>query len=338
MSELGTLWTAAAGHAQENFTTAALSIAIARDPQPFLRALAALEWPEALPLDPVETLETDIQYSRYGVPGPDGGPAERGQLDLRVRGITDGSVAWEIWIEAKVAAGVSGGQLNVYERRWREEFAADPLRLVILSRERLLAKRPDGTSIPVAWLPWASVAAAIDDVAPADSFWRDFLALLSEWSIAGPPSAGDPIEGAHAVTALLWDLNALMRGAHPVEASSVWWPNLKTMAKHVLVQHQNGLGLTTTGVALRYGLATGPDGWRWLVRVDRKLAERNAAAVDELAARLDSSWERPPYGPVLAERTTPYPELPVGPDALNWIVESINGLRRAGLVVTRAAK
>jgi hypothetical protein len=337
MSDLGELWQAGAGNAKENFTTAALKIAIKHDCRPMVIALTRLNWPNGPTLAPVDRIDPDHQWTLFGPNSAGMLTASEGRLDLVLAGTIAGTPTWEVWVEVKIDALESGKQLETYERHWLSEHPSKDLRLAVLGPRRLKAKRADGTEIPVAWLPWTAIVSAIGAVNDAHGSWTDLRDFLGEQWIAHPTTPGDPEEGEDAILQVLWKVNELMR-QHKAE-DSMWWPSEKQMRLNALGRRESGLGITTTGANLVYGLKSTRDGWDWTVGADRTLTLKyghfESGEADARAAMLDASWQRSSSGRLLVERMHQHTDMTAGPEALAWLVESIDQLRAASLVLPR---
>ena len=130
-----------------------------------------------------------------------------------------------------------------------------------------------------------------------------------------------------------------MRRECPGEGA-IWWPNEPSLRDRV-VANKARRGFTATGCHLAYGLKPTQAGWCWTVGVDGPLAQKYLSltpeAVDFQAAPLDASWQRSFGKGLLMERTHAYPDLPVGPEALAWLVESVGQLRSVNLVIAEPA-
>lgn len=340
MSELGVLWVQGAGRSKENFTTAALYLAARHDARPLLHALEGLAWPAAGPLSPADSVDVHLQQSHRWETyyGPE--KIEDAQLDLVAVGTRRGEPAWEVWIEVKVDALVSGNQLEKYERYWLAERPDQPLRLALLSPGPIEASRTEwGTGdIPVAPFRWTAVVGAIaeDYGAALDRSWKDLADFLDEEWIAHGPVVDDPAEGADAILQVLREFNREMR-RHQKDEGTTWWRSDKGMRTHVEAQRRRNLGFTTTGSNLVYGLRTHGAGWVWVVGADRRLSAEygglSNADLDRRSSSLGPDWRRLMTGHLLAERTCAHDSLLASREALDWLVESVAELRSAGLVL-----
>ena len=268
----------------ENFTTAALAIAINHDPQPFLRALASVvDWkpdpgatrnPGALlvNLGDVRSAEAATQVYLEKASGADGG-----YLDLVVT-LADSRRSQEVWVEVKVDAGLgihtpSGvdaeqlDQLQVYMDR-RAGKPGPPF-IITLAREPSL--RPD-----VPGLRWVDVDAA---AAIADGrLWADLRAFMAEEGIVYQPLPAEledwkaylPVfEGANRVVKRLW--SGFVTNMHTVGVSNALALNVENRREIML-----------TAQCLSYGLRMGPEKpeW-WIARSETEATTRRSTCLSK---------------------------------------------------------
>ena len=177
----------------ENFSSAALAMAINHDPQPFLRALQGIrDWHEgsgspAIDLVNVKSVTADTQVYL-----PNEEDRESGYLDLVVT-MTDRvgktAVAWvEVKIDAPITerADPSGGrvrrdQLDVY----LEHHRVHPETFVVV-----LAKRGIPVTDKVTTLTWDDIVATAAVLGQARNVWTDLQEFLGAQRVVIPPVRG----------------------------------------------------------------------------------------------------------------------------------------------------
>ena len=160
MSDLGMLLRAAPTGI-ENFTTAAVAIAINQDARPMAAALRALEWPADAGTLPFAgghvrplILTVDRFVARTQVPLYGGAGASQRYLDLVLDVPPIDRAHPELWVEVKVDAPERGVQLSEYAAH----AARRPHVPAVITLARTTVKRG------VACLTWNDLCDAVDTV------------------------------------------------------------------------------------------------------------------------------------------------------------------------------
>lgn len=262
----------------ENFTSAALALAINSDPAPFLRVLDTVAgWaPDStarahagqlkVELGSVSAVAAKTQVSLFGRPEI----AETGALDLVVTlGDARGSTQ-ELWVEVKVDApltlrgtesdGRPRDQLDVYmaHRPLDREGSPDDPFIVTLAKDVV---RHD-----VAALRWLDIYAAAR--ASSDNFmWQELATFLEQYAIVSPPLPPDLADWSPFVPVFV-AVNREMRRLWPPDTVAV---NMHTtgVEKQLKFYLKAQGRLMLTAACISYGLreAGGRPEW-WIAVAD----------------------------------------------------------------------
>lgn len=329
MSDLGRLFRLSHSETKplENFTTAALAIAVNHDQRPLREALKHVdrsghETDTFLVLDVVQrsasdpvSLRADVQSTLFPTE-----TARIGFLDL-VLTVTDSSGQRSaIWVEVKVDAWESGDQIPVYlEHASRLSPKPD---VITLGRAKV--------SDLVPFVEWADIVQAVESVSNPHYMWVSLREFLLEEKIVRPIVRFLPADAAACID-LIVDVNGRVRELWP-DGSLAW---MDGALRNSLQKNVDG-ELIAVGGPLVYGLALTDGVWQWCLRISvAKNYERvrlDARRVLEDARRLPSEWARYPDQPELLERRLQSGTLKSHDDIVKWFDEGLRQLQGAGVL------
>ena len=332
MSDLGRLFRlrgAAHLEPRENFTTAALAIAIGYDDRPIRQALQRLEpasndesGGSALP-----ALKAAAAYAnRVKAHTQVFLSAETlalGYLDLVLDIVDRNGVTRSLWVEVKVDAGQSGDQLATY---WKYAARETPAPIVVsLARTRL--------SPLVASMTWSDVVSGIQSIPHPHHAWVSLLDFLLDEKIVRPTIPEHRIDAEASIEVLI-GVNRKIRDRWP-NIGLAWQDGaLQKALKRSLDERQD---LATTGGPLRYGLVAGSVGWEWMLGVATKNYWRvRLDATDMLRdaelSRLPSTWARHLDRPEVLECRLAVTDVASHDEVLTWFEDGLRELDDARIL------
>jgi hypothetical protein len=299
----------------ENFTTAALAIAVRHDFRPMAAALAKVA---EMPAAELIKIEPRIQVFL-----PPVGEARTGYLDL-VLSVTDSRQQnHALWVEVKVDAGEGEDQIANYRRHASNE----PVRPVIIT----LGRTPLRDDVPA--LRWRDIVAAIDNTSDPHYWWlalRDFL--LEERIFVRPlPSH---VEDPGPVIDVVLGINRLIGQAWPTAGIALIWAN-GTLRRSLQEAFGRTRDLGTTAGPMRYGLELMGGEPTWCLTVT---ARRNYQRIqldsadiarDAEVGGLDPSWVRRSDHLDALQRSHPLDGLREHDAILAWFREGLRQLHQA---------
>jgi hypothetical protein len=326
--------------AQENFTTEALGIAIAEDPEPMIEALYRLDPVRAAGL----SLRTSICRPSTQMALPGGG-----WLDLVLEIFDDDHrVTAEVWVEVKIDAPESGQQLDYYQQRARDHVC--PVWLVTLARSPLRDAVPN--------LSWNELyRAARHGQADHRSWvehgsWRDLGAFLEEQNVAhdalGPISdreAGS-LEPAYE---LIQKVSALITAVHKKlpdmfpdgVTAKLCWKNPGQLLNYIGLNFrvngeiigEGGEGVLTYGLMAQDGTAY----WRIVVgagRATHRTVELARTKVDHAEPSFGVDWDRPQSGSSILVALRRATTLETHESTLGWFEARLREVAASGVLDT----
>ncbi len=284
----------------ENFTTAALAVAIHHEPRPFLNMLAGLsDWkavgdgslsPGRLQVDPAEVsrVETATQVRLEARDGTD-----LGIVDLVLTLITDDGARQAVWIEVKVDAPLGSrivhtedgeelsDQLVTYMRH-RSRMPDSPFLLSLTRDDKL---RPD---VPV--INWRDVDREAATV-PGQGHWSDLRVFLEEARIV-PPPLPPGLGSWEQYTAIFKEVNGNLRKMWPdvpggMGASPPWTTRL------LRLNVRDQARIYQTAHCLSYGIRMSDTGAEWWVAVgDGSVFHGTRVPVEEVVEAAERAFAR----------------------------------------------
>ena len=327
----------------ENFSSAALAMAINHDPQPFLRALQGIhDWHEgsgrpAIDLVHVRSVTADTQIYL-----PNEADRESGYLDLVVT-MTDRvgktAVAWvEVKIDAPLTerAGPTGGQvprdqLDVY----LEHLRVHPDTFIVV-----LAKRGIPVTDKVTTLTWDDIVATAAVLGQARNVWADLQEFLWAQRVVIPPVRGVEAEDLLPTLRIVDGTVAALWVDPPKPLH--WGNRIGWWVKSQLKAWGDAM---VTGGPLFWGLRPVgdlPDTWEWLIAIttgnkwEKVWVEpedlRQAAAAGRLPATWDPSQEHYRGWSLVYSKSRPFMKDEPGEHIADWFDAALRELHEAGLV------
>lgn len=314
-----------AAMALENFVTEGLAIAVRSAAGPLV---TALRQPgvlgHRLPV-PVTDVIAETQAYLAGA-----------FLDLTLAYMDEHGKAVEVWVEVKVGADESGGQLQAYARH-----AAVPERkcrphLVVLSKTPLTNAGDAG----FAWLPWTTLFTVAHGHEQSTEKWMDLLTFLEEQQVANhsllPITDAEAASLANAhhlitkVASVLSKVNRLV-GATWRQHPSMEWTHDGPLLNGIGNMFRGTGKMMTTHGPLFVGmeLAGGNAHWTIAVRPDQtgKKGIANLAQLD-----LSPEWHREPGASVPLAKRIRATACPDREDAIAWFTAGLAELAAAGVV------
>ena len=307
----------------ENFVTEALAIAVRSAHGPLLTALQhALGNRLTLPGGDV-LVETQVYLAGAF-------------LDMTLAYTDEHGQSVEVWIEVKVGADESGGQLKAYAghasaagRKWRPH-------LVVLSKSPLTNAGDAG----FAWLPWAKLFTVAREHEQQTEKWMDLLAFLEEQYVAN--HAELPITDAEAaslanahhlftkvasvlakvnrVVGTIWTVYPSMEWTHDGQLLNGIGNQFRSTGK-MMAQHGPLLvGIELVGANAHWTIAVRPD----------MVGKKVVANLAHLA--LSPEWHREPGAGVPLAKRTRTTACPNHEDAIAWFKTGLAELAAAGVV------
>lgn len=255
----------------ENFTTAALAVAINHDPVPFLRALKRVAtWSPAgtpnsgtllIELDDVRSAAAETQVYLEQIDG-----ADSGHLDLVVT-LADSHLSQEVWVEVKVNAGLTMHANPVDERAY-----LDQLQVYMEHRPEHRPGRPDSPFIvtlarkpflrqDVPGLRWDDMYA--EAATARGEMWAELRIFLVEEGIVFPPLPRE-LGPWESYLAVFDGVNDVMRDMWPHAPGNMHTTGVaNTLRRNVDTLHE----IYLSAQCLSYGLRMGPDAPEWWITV-----------------------------------------------------------------------
>ena len=260
----------------ENFTSAALAVAIRHDPGPFLQVLKTVaDWqPDlaapvhagslAVDLSELTSVEAATQVrlgSRNGV--------ELGILDLVLTLYARSGARQEVWIEVKVDARFGENQPQAYMRQRAESGAF----LVTLTK-----RRESFSGVPA--LYWDQVHEAASTV-PGRTLWADIREWLTSSGIVPAPLPG-PLGTWSDYVDVFRGVNDELRRLWPdVPGGLHSSPPALTRMLRFNEERQGRIYLSAQ--CLSYGVRMGDDGKEWWIAIgDGNSFQRTRVPVDDV--------------------------------------------------------
>lgn len=329
MSDLGRLFRLSQSEPKplENFTTAALSIAINHDSRPIVEALRnvdrsghegiafpVLDLLRASPAGRV-SVTADLQKVLYPTD-----TARIGYLDLVLIARDPNDQESTLWVEVKVDAWESGDQIPVYLAH-AERTAPKP-DVITLGRTRI--------SKLVPFVEWSHVVRAVESVSNPHYTWVSLREFLLEEKIVRPIVRSLPADLGACID-LIVDVNGRIRHLWPNLGLAWSDGRLETALKNTVDRE-----LLTTGGPLVYGLALIDGVWQWCLRFsvarNYESIRLDARQILEDARSLPIDWTRYADQPELLERRLPPGQLTSHDEIVRWFDEGLRQLRDVGLL------
>jgi hypothetical protein len=333
MSDLGKLFRLSVAGLKplENFTTAALAIAIDHDHRPIMLALRKVDRTghEGSPFAALDAFATstingtsvraDTQKTLWPVEG-----SRLGYLDLVLSAKDAQERESVIWIEVMVDAWESADQIDVY-----------------LGHAGRLIPRPDVITLGrtkitdlVPFLRWSDVVDAIESVSNPHYTWVSLREFLVEEKIVRPKINSVPADAAACIDVII-AVNGRIRELWEGSGTSLAWAdgNLRNSLAKVAEQE-----LLAMGGPLVYGLARFDGLWQWCVRVtvaknyERIRLDARQVLQDAESGKLPQDWIRQPDQPEVLERRLAPGSLNAHDDIVQWFDDGLRQLRDAGVV------
>jgi hypothetical protein len=325
----------------ENFSSAALAMAINHYPQPFLRALQAIpdeNWkpdsgrPE-IDFVNIKSVTADTQVY---LPNEEG--RDSGWLDLVVTMMDRHGQAAVAWVEVKIDAPItvrdpSGGraprdQFDVYleHRAVRENTF-----LVVL------AKREVPVTDKVTTITWDDIVAAGAVLRPATNVWTDLEEFLWTQRVVIPPV---PAVDAEALIPTFESVDHTIEALWTEPPAQLHWGTRTGSGVRGALRWWNDAMLS--GGPLFWGLRPGSTGWEWQVAVAtgspyyKVWVEpeelRDAAEMGQLPSDWDRSQEHYRGWLLVLSKTRPFVAGEPGADVANWFDTALQELHDADLL------
>ena len=259
MSDLGRLFRLSATGLKplENFTTAALAIAIVRDPRPIKKALQAIDCTcqenephpalvavkDGLPSG--TSIGADTQTTLWPVDG-----IGIGYLDLVLKLGNEQAPENSIWVEVKVDASESGNQLDVYGAH-AARCSPGPA-IITLARTQV---RPH-----VPFLRWSDVVDAIDSIPDPHYTWLSLREFLLEERIVRPPVPTEP-SNVEACIDVVVAVNRRVRERWP--HGGLAWAVEGALRSALLRSREAKQDLSAEAGPILHGFAFIEGAWQW---------------------------------------------------------------------------
>ncbi|MGE0816176.1 MAG: hypothetical protein AB7O28_10670 [Vicinamibacterales bacterium] len=333
MSDLGRLFRAAPTGI-ENFASAAVAIAVNKDPRPMVAALQRLSWPDENDGHPFRG--GDFRPHMTAIAGYLGevqvplwktADARQGYLDLALEPVNADPACAGVWVEVKVDAPETGDQLDEYAKHALLKKPKVPA-VITLARSTVRAD--------VACLCWNDLCDAIASVDAAHDAWlslRDFL--IDEW-IARPPLPPTPALRTDDFIKVLLLVNDAVNELWPHAGSTlVWLPSPLEKALRKGYEHDHRM-VAYSG-PIRFGLIPREDQWAWWIAVSSKNDRGVKLDANELSAIARANGLFPQWGPIegrpeIMERVVPLAELREPYPVEAWFKEALGQLKAAGVI------
>jgi hypothetical protein len=313
----------------ENFTTAALAIAIHHDDQPIIRALRAVDSKcLGASVQPALAIFTGAAVEQLKVKAETQiplWPSESmgmGYLDLVLTINERTECKATIWVEVKVDAFESGNQLATYEQH--AALRSPPPAIITLARAQVNARVPS--------LKWADIRNAVTP--DSHHSWQSLVQFLEDEKIVRahlPPSPAQPDE----VIEVIVDVSRRLSEFWPKTA--LGWSSEGQLRNSLRDNLASGEGLSTTGGPLRYGLMPAGDTWDWGLVVMTENYRKVALHADQMRRAADvgglpSDWVRQSDSRVVLQRLMPVDGLSSHDEIVSWFDEGLRQLRDAGVL------
>jgi len=314
----------------ENFTTAALAIAIGHDDRPIILALNQVDstcqgsdvHPALAVFKAGDKARLSVVAETQKVLWPADGVG-LGYLDLvlTVRRADDADLV--IWVEVKVDAWESGNQLTNY-REHAERLSSLPA-IITLARTKIKDCIP--------FLKWSDIVDCIAEVPDAHHAWVSLLDFLWDERIVWPPAPTEPVEAGPVIDVII-DVNRRISRLWPKTA--LVWPDgrLRHSLEGSFEAHRD---LVTSGGPLRYGLMPAGKGWEWGLVVTTKNYQ-NVDLDAQLILRdaeiggLPLDWVRDVDRFEVLERRASPGNLGSHDEIVAWFDEGLQQLREAKIL------
>ena len=334
LSRLGRLFMYAKGEstfALENFVTEALAQAIAVDAAPMITAIRRSSFPEALQFrDAVGSVA--VARSQLQVPGG-------GAVDLAMELYEDGRRTDEWWIESKIDAPLSLGQLEGYAR------AAASIGRTPTPQILLLARRHENPNFP--WLSWLELVRAVHETPSSTSEWNDLVSFLKERDVADEGML--PIEDLEAGTLepaqrLFQKVRVVLTATHerlfedyPDYRGQLTWlggrgaSNVSAMLNSMGAYFVARRGLLAIGGPISYGLVGEGGSSYWSVACQVP-SGHTAGTLLTKASSLGPEWNRSTTRTEVLEKRVRLGDIRGRQDPAEWLIAAIGELSVAGLL------
>lgn len=334
MSDLGRLFRLSATGLKplENFTTAALAIAIVRDPRPIKKALQAIDCTcqenephpalvavkDGLPSG--TSIGADTQTTLWPVDG-----IGIGYLDLVLKLGNEQAPENSIWVEVKVDASESGNQLDVYGAH-AARCSPGPA-IITLARTQV---RPH-----VPFLRWSDVVDAIDSIPDPHYTWLSLREFLLEERIVRPPVPTEP-SNVEACIDVVVAVNRRVRERWP--HGGLAWAVEGALRSALLRSREAKQDLSAEAGPILHGFAFIEGAWQWRLafsvarNYEKVPLDPRRVLSDAETGGLPEEWRRNPYQPEVLERRLQPGGLSSHDDIVRWFDDGLRQLHHAGVL------
>ena len=316
----------------EDFTSAALAIAIGHDERPLIRLLegvTAWKAESGSPALRLAEVKSPTAHTQEYLPALTKNDA--GRLDVVVRLEDAAGLQQDAWIEVKINAPVSGRQCEIYLLQRRARPVPQPFILTLTKTGRLC---DDITGIS-----WDDVVAAVEAVKEPepDRWWGDLVAFLRAEGVVIPPLPPGPVDPADFLP-VFRDVNMTIKHLWPDAPKSLHYTGID---RWVLRAYREQHHMFMTGGPFTWGLRPAGDGWEWCVAMGTGTSFHgvfvSADAVREAARAggLPASWT--PTANHRGDRLNVFEKTrPLKGEAavvaIEWLSQAMHELHDAGLL------
>jgi len=320
----------------ENFTSAALAIAIGHDDGPIKQAMRSLRT-DGCCKDEIRSLgklaelaskpDTRVTaITQVRLTAKDDIPM--GYLDLVLTFKSPTGEPLETWVEVKVDAWESGRQLDVYRRH---AALRQPKPVVItLGRSRV---RSD-----TAHLNWTDAVEACRGSSSPHYTWQSLGEFLAEQWVVTPPLPLEPIDNPIPYLNVIVGVNGRVRALWPNAGLGLAWKQDARLRSVLEQEFAKRHCLLAKGGPLHYGLMPTGEGWAWFLNVSTNNDDRIELRPEDLlpdatGGDLPGKWIRPgDRSNVVLSKQLPLDTAAVELDVLKWFDESLQQLRDAKIL------